>query len=129
VKTTIPDVESRRLAVAKQIAREYNVTTILKGPFTVVASPSGETRINPTGSRALGTAGTGDVLSGVVGGLLAQRLNPFDAASAGVYIHGLAGERAARRLGPDGLMAGDLLPELPRILKRLRRQVAEKSLE
>jgi len=122
LKTTIPDVESRRLAVAKQIAREYNVTAILKGPWTVVASPSGEVRINPTGNRALGTAGTGDVLSGILGGLLAQRLSPFDAAAVGVYVHGLAGERASKKLGLDGVLAGDLLPEIPRVLRRLRNE-------
>ncbi len=120
LKTTIPDVESRRLAVAKQIAREYNVTVVLKGPFTVIAVPSGEVWINPTGSRALGTAGTGDVLSGVIGGLLAQRRSPRDAAVAGVFLHGWAGERVERRLGPDGILAGDLLPELPRVLRRAR---------
>jgi NAD(P)H-hydrate epimerase len=120
LKTTISEVESRRSVVAEQIAREYNVTAVLKGPWTVIAHPQRGLRINPTGSRALGTAGTGDVLSGVIGGLLAQRLQPWDAASAGVYLHGLAGERAAKRYGPDGLMAGDLLPELPRVLRKLR---------
>ena len=57
---------------------------------------------------------------GIIGGLMAQRLSPFDAATAGVYLHGLAGERAGRRFGLDGLMAGDLLPILPRLLRRMR---------
>lgn len=120
LKTTINDVEQNRVKVAKQIAEGYNVTVVLKGRFTVIASPEGKVRINPTGSRGLATGGTGDVLSGIIGGLLAQRLSPFEAATAGVYLHGLAGERASRKLGPDGLLAGDLLPLLPRLLRKLK---------
>jgi ADP-dependent NAD(P)H-hydrate dehydratase / NAD(P)H-hydrate epimerase len=120
LKTTITEVEQNRVKVAKQIAEGYNVTAVLKGRFTVIANPQGEVRINPTGNRGLATAGTGDVLSGIVGGLLAQRLSPFDAATAGVYLHGLAGEKASRKLGPDGLLAGDLLPLLPRLLRWTR---------
>jgi NAD(P)H-hydrate epimerase len=121
LKTSISDVESRRTAVAEQIAREYNVVTVLKGPWTVIAHPQKGVRLNPTGTRALGTAGTGDVLAGMIGGLLAQRLQPWDAATAGVFLHGLAGQRAEKRFGPDGLMAGDILPEIPRVLRRVRR--------
>ena len=120
LKTTISEVEQNRVKVAKQIAEGYNVVVVLKGRFTVIANPQGQVRLNPTGNRGLATAGTGDVLSGIVGGLLAQRLTPFEAATAGVYLHGLAGERASRRFGLDGLLAGDLLPILPRLLRRLR---------
>jgi NAD(P)H-hydrate epimerase len=125
LKTTINDVEQNRVKVAKQIAEGYNVTVVLKGRFTVIANPQGEIRINPTGNRALATAGTGDVLSGIIGGLIAQRLSTFEAATAGCYLHGLAGERASRRLGPDGLLAGDLLPILPRLLRRLKENQRE----
>jgi hydroxyethylthiazole kinase-like uncharacterized protein yjeF len=125
LKTTINEVEQNRVKVAKHIAEGYNVTVVLKGRFTVIANPQGDVRINPTGSRGLATGGTGDVLSGIIGGLLAQRLSPFDAATTGVYIHGLAGERASRRLGPDGLLAGDLLPLLPRLLRKLRESQQE----
>jgi NAD(P)H-hydrate epimerase len=121
LKTSISDVESRRTAVAEQIAKEYNVTAVLKGPWTVIAQPQKGVRLNPTGTRALGTAGTGDVLAGMIGGLLAQRLQPWDAATTGVFLHGLAGQRAEKRLGPDGLLAGDILPEIPRVLRRVRR--------
>ena len=114
------EVDRNRLKIAKQIAREYNGVAVLKGPHTVIARASGAIRINPSGSRALATGGTGDVLSGILGGLLAQGLAPFDAAAAGVYLHGLAGERAAEMLGPDGLLAGDLLPILPQLLKQIR---------
>jgi len=125
LKTTINEVEQNRVKVAKHIAEGYNVVSVLKGRYTVIASPKGEVRINPTGNRGLATGGTGDVLAGMIGGLLAQRLSPFEAATAGVYIHGLAGERASRRLGLDGLLAGDLLPILPRLLRKLRESQQE----
>ncbi len=125
MKTTIAEVEQNRLKVARQIAAEYNAVAVLKGRHTVIASPQGDARVNPTGNRGLATGGTGDILSGILGGLLAQGLSAFDAASTGVYLHGLAGEKASRRLGPDGLLATDLLPILPRLL----RQVREKNLE
>lgn len=125
LKTHIGEVELNRVAIAKQIAESYNVVVVLKGRYTVIASPKGEVRINPTGNRGLATGGTGDVLAGIIGGLLAQRLAPFDAASTGAYLHGLAGERASRRLGPDGLLAGDLLPILPRLLRQVRETTQE----
>jgi hydroxyethylthiazole kinase-like uncharacterized protein yjeF len=120
LKTTITAVEQNRLKVAKQLAQDYNVVVVLKGRFTVIANPQGEVRVNPTGSRGLATGGTGDVLSGIIGGLLAQRLPAFEAATTGVYLHGLAGEEASRKLGPDGLLASDLLPLLPSLLRQAR---------
>jgi NAD(P)H-hydrate epimerase len=74
----------------------------------VVAAPDGAVSIVPTGNPGLATGGTGDVLCGLIGGLLAQGLAPYDAARAGAYIHGLAGDLAARRFGERGLLAGDL---------------------
>lgn len=120
LKSTIAAVEQNRLKVAKQLAQDYNVHVVLKGRFTVIASPQGDVRVNPTGSRALATGGTGDVLSGMIGGLLAQRLPAFEAATAAVYLHGLAGEMVGQDLGPDGALAGDLLPILPRLLRKVR---------
>lgn len=120
LKTAVSGVESSRSAVAEQIAREYNVTTVLKGPWTLVADRNKGLRVNTTGSRALATGGTGDVLSGMIGSLLAQRVAPWEAASAAVFLHGLAGTRAEKRFGPDGVLAGDLLEDLPRILRTAR---------
>ena len=120
LKTTITVVEQNRLKVAKQLAQDYNMVVVLKGRFTVIANPQGEVRVNPTGNRGLATGGTGDVLSGIIGGLLAQRLPAFEAATTGVYLHGLAGEKASRKLGLDGLLAGDLLPLLPGLLRQAR---------
>jgi NAD(P)H-hydrate repair Nnr-like enzyme with NAD(P)H-hydrate dehydratase domain len=89
---------------------------LLKGSRTVVAAPSGAAAINVTGGPWLATAGTGDVLSGILGALVAQGLAPFEAAVAGAYIHG----RAADVVGHQGLIAGDLIEALPSVLTSLR---------
>jgi NAD(P)H-hydrate epimerase len=88
---------------------------LLKGPATVVAEPSGRTAINLTGGPWLATAGTGDVLSGIVGGLLAGGADAFDAATAGAWLHG----RTADEAGHTGLVAGDLIQALPATLRAL----------
>jgi len=102
-----------RLAVARDCAQAWGHVVVLKGACALVASPEGGLRVNWPPNPALATAGTGDVLSGVVGGLLAQGVEPFAAASAAVHLHSRAGLRVAERLGDAGLLAGDLLPELP----------------
>ena len=90
---------------------------LLKGPSTVVAAPGGRAVVNRTGGPALATAGTGDVLTGVIAGLVAQGVDPFDAAATGAYLHGRAAEAA--RPAPD-IVASDLVRALPRTLKALR---------
>ncbi|HEU5348430.1 MAG TPA: NAD(P)H-hydrate dehydratase, partial [Ktedonobacterales bacterium] len=102
-----------RIAVARQSARDWGHVVVLKGACTLIASPEGALRINGTPNPALASAGTGDVLAGTVAGLLAQGVVPFDAASTAVYLHALAGLRVSAHLGDAGLLAGDLLPELP----------------
>jgi NAD(P)H-hydrate epimerase len=92
-----------------------------KGSRTVIAAPDGAARINPTGSAFLATAGTGDVLTGTIGGLLARGLSAFDAAWAGAYVHGLAGILAGRALG-DGTLAGDVAELLPEALRTVEAQ-------
>jgi NAD(P)H-hydrate epimerase len=86
---------------------------VLKGAGTIVAAPDGRAVVNPTGGPNLATAGTGDVLSGVIGGLLAQGMEPFQAAVAGVYLHGKAGDLLFNRQGDAGTIASDLLPAIP----------------
>ena len=93
---------------------------MLKGANTVVAAPDGRARLSPFANPGLASGGTGDVLAGAIVGLLAQGLDTFEAASLGVYLHGLAGERVRRELGSAGMVAGDLLPALPRVIKELR---------
>ncbi len=109
-----------RLSVAAQAARDWNVILALKGACPLIASPQGALRVNWSPNPALATAGTGDVLSGVIGGLLAQGLAPWDAASLGVYLHGRAGARVRDRLGDAGAVAPDLIPELPLTIREMR---------
>jgi NAD(P)H-hydrate epimerase len=112
-------INADRLAAARAAAESLGAVIVLKGPGTVVAFPDGEAFINPTGTAALATGGTGDVLTGVIAALIAQGLASQDAAVAGVFLHGLAGEIAARG-GMVGLAAGDLLPALPAAIASLR---------
>ncbi len=106
-------VQGARLAIAQESAAAWGATVVLKGANTVVASPDGQTRVSAIAHSALATAGTGDVLAGALAGLLAQGLPPLDAATLAVYLHGAAGERAARSMGSAGATAGDVLRELP----------------
>ncbi len=114
------EIQGDRLEVARRFAGMWGKVLVLKGAFTVIASPEGEVRLSPFANPALASAGTGDVLSGAIAGLLAQGLSPFDAASLGVYLHGLAGELAREGLGEAGVVASDLLPLLPRGIKKLK---------
>lgn len=117
---SVPDIQADRLAIARRCAATWNVTVVLKGANTVVAAPDGRARLSPFANPGLASGGTGDVLAGAITGLLAQGIEPFDAASLGVYLHGLAAEHVRRDLGPAGMLAGDLLPALPRVMKELR---------
>ena len=117
---SVADVESDRLAVARHAAQMWKHVVVLKGAHTIVAHPDGTLAISPFANAGMASAGTGDVLAGAITGLLAQGLDPFDAAIAGVYVHGLAGERVRDELGDAGMLAGDLLPALPRAIKVLK---------
>jgi NAD(P)H-hydrate epimerase len=109
--------EVDRFSIASESAREWGHVVVLKGAATLIASPDGALRLNWPGNPALATAGTGDVLAGTIGGLLAQGMAPFEAASGGVYLHSRAGLLVSARLGDAGLLASDLLPELPVALR------------
>jgi NAD(P)H-hydrate epimerase len=93
---------------------------VLKGHRSLVATPAGELYVNPTGNPGMATGGSGDVLTGMIAALLAQGLEGRDAACCGVYLHGLAGDRAARRRGEVALVAGDLVDELPGAIGQLQ---------
>jgi len=116
---TTSDVQSDRINVAVNFAKEYGVTLVLKGVPTVVAYPNGEAYLNTTGNPGMASGGTGDVLTGTIAGFLAQGLNEKDSAILGVYIHGLAGDLASIDRGECGLIAGDLIDFLPRAIKKL----------
>jgi NAD(P)H-hydrate epimerase len=115
----VEEIQSNRLEIARKYAADWGVTVVLKGNQTVVAGPSGEVFININGNPGMATAGSGDVLSGIILGLMAQGLKPQSAAVAGVYVHGCAGDRAAAITGQRALVAGDLLHHLPYILHEL----------
>lgn len=110
---TTDEVQSDRESIAGRFARAHRCVVVLKGRRTVVAGPDGELFVNPTGNSGMATGGTGDVLTGILGGLLAQGLEPADAAQLGVYLHGLAGDLAAADLTERGMIAGDLLDRIP----------------
>jgi ADP-dependent NAD(P)H-hydrate dehydratase / NAD(P)H-hydrate epimerase len=108
------DIEARRLYYARAAVAELGVTVLLKGSTTVVCSPLGLTRVNPTGTPWLASAGTGDVLSGMTGALLAGGLSAFDAASCAAYLHGSAARYAAGRTGHDApIVASDVIDAIP----------------
>jgi len=117
---TVPEIQGDRIESARRLAGETGTFVALKGAGTVVASPGGEVTLNPTGNPGMATGGTGDVLAGVAGGLAAQGLGPEAALRSAVYLHGLAGDLAARERGEAGLIAGDVADALPAALRRLR---------
>ena len=127
--TSTEEIQAQRLKVAQEAAKRWGVAVALKGAHTVVTAPDGrarlpdgQARISPFANPGLASAGTGDVLAGAIAGFMAQGLDPFDAASLATFVHGLAGERLRRELGSAGMVAGDLLLELPRAIKELRRE-------
>jgi NAD(P)H-hydrate epimerase len=117
---SVTEIQADRAGTAKRAASEWGKTVILKGAYTVVAAPDGRCRISPMANPGLASAGTGDVLAGAIAGLVAQGLNLFDAAALGVWLHTQAGETVKAELGDAGMLASDLLPVLPKVIKGLR---------
>jgi hydroxyethylthiazole kinase-like uncharacterized protein yjeF len=117
----VSQVQSWRLDIVRKMAAEWQKVVILKGAYTIVAASDGRARISESANPGLASAGTGDVLSGVIAGLLAQGLPPFDAAACGVFLHAQAGEMVKLELGDAGMLASDLLPVLPRVITRIKR--------
>lgn len=120
VENTTGEVQAERRRHALELAARTGAVVVLKGSGTMIADPEGRLAVNPTGGPILGTAGTGDVLAGLVGSLLAQGVEAFDAARLAVYLHGSAGDRLASRLGDAGLLASELADELPLAREELR---------
>ncbi|MFQ5924540.1 MAG: NAD(P)H-hydrate dehydratase, partial [Dehalococcoidia bacterium] len=114
------EIQSDRLRVTREAAALWQKTVVLKGAHTLVASPDGEAKISAMANPGLASAGTGDVLSGAIAGLIAQGLSCFAAAACGVYLHGAAGEIVRESLGDAGMIASDLLPALPRAIKKIK---------
>jgi NAD(P)H-hydrate epimerase len=107
------DVQKDRIGITSDFAIKYKVIVVLKGAGTVIATPDGRVFVNSTGNPGMATGGTGDVLTGMIGGLLAQGYTASQAACLGVYLHGLAGDLAAKEKGEEGMIAGDLIEKIP----------------
>lgn len=108
-----------RLQKARSFAAEYGVYVVLKGAYTAICSPEEKVRFNPTGNPGMATAGSGDVLTGVLLGLLSQQYTPEEAAVLGVYLHGLAGDLASAQRSPESLVAGDITELLGKAFRQL----------
>lgn len=117
--STAADVQRGRMESARRAAAATGAVVVLKGQRTLVADASGRVAVNPTGNPGMATGGTGDVLAGIVGALLARGADAWTAATAAVYAHGAAGDEAAQRLGEESLTAGELIAALPAALRSL----------
>jgi ADP-dependent NAD(P)H-hydrate dehydratase / NAD(P)H-hydrate epimerase len=127
---TIAEVQSDRINVARNFSREHDLILVLKGHRTLVAQPSGEVWVNTTGNPGMATGGTGDILTGMVAGMMAQ--NPgriFEAVIAAVHLHGLAGDVACESTGEQSLVATDLIKAMPEAFRRVRQAARKKSVE
>lgn len=114
----ITEIRDRLVQTAQEFAMEHQITVVLKDARTITAQPDGQSYINVSGNHGMATAGAGDVLSGVVGALLAQKLDMYLAAALGVFIHGLAGDAAAERVGHCAMMASDIVDGLMDVLRK-----------
>ncbi len=119
--TSTDEIQADRIGSARKATRELEAWVVLKGARTVIAAPGGEVFINPTGNRGMAQGGMGDVLTGIIGGLLAQGLSLSDASCLGVYLHGMAGDRIAGRQGPVGILASELADEIPFCIKEIEK--------
>ncbi|WP_224998133.1 NAD(P)H-hydrate dehydratase [Cesiribacter sp. SM1] len=108
-----------RLEKQKEFSRKHGVVLVLKGPHTSIAAPDGRVYFNSTGNPGLATGGTGDVLTGILAGMLGQGYEPFDAAVLGVFLHGLAADLAARDMGEEAIIASDLITFLPKAYQKI----------
>ena len=117
--TSSQEVQQNRVQMSRELAEKYGVILVLKGARSLVANPQGEVFINPTGNPGMASGGTGDILTGMIGGFLAQGFPALEAAKLGVFLHGLAGDFVSHRKGPRGIAATDLAEEAPRVLSAL----------
>ena len=118
IRQSAQDIQRDRERTAKEFATHYRAVVVLKGYRTVVANVDGELYVNDTGNPGMASGGCGDVLTGIIAGLLGQHLSLFDAARLGVYLHGLAGDLAAAERGQVGLIASDLLDRIPLAIRQ-----------
>jgi len=118
-KISTGEVQGRRIAIAREFAREYGLYLVLKGARTLISNPDGRIFINPTGNPGMATAGMGDVLTGMIGGFIAQDMPIIDALKLAVFLHGYCGDRAKEQYGERALLATDVMAKIPEVLKSL----------
>ena len=123
IRLSVDEVQGDRERIAVEFGKKYRVVLVLKGHATVVASYDGTVYINDTGNPGMASGGCGDVLTGMIAGLLGQRLSLFDAARLGVYLHGLAGDMSAKERGEIGLLASDLADRIPLAIRQYQQAV------
>lgn len=124
IGTNIKEIQKNRIKYAIKVSKEFKVIVVLKGHNTVVAY-NDLLYVNNTGNPGMATAGSGDVLTGIISSFIAQGINEFDACRLGVYLHGLSGDYMKELYGEYGLLASDILEGLPKILKKIRRSINE----
>ncbi len=123
---SIAEIQANRLEVARNFAREHELIVVLKGHRTLIAAPDGTVWVNPTGNPGMATGGTGDILTGMVAGLIAQHpQHALEATALAVYLHGLAGDLASESVGENSLVATDLVRFLPQAFAQTRNQKSE----
>ena len=116
----VSEIEADRVNISQKFARDHRLVLVLKGVPSIIARYDGQVWINSTGNAGMATAGIGDVLTGVIAGLIAQGIDSFEAAVLGVYVHGFAGDLVSESVGQHGMVAGDLLEYLPIAMEQLR---------
>ena len=121
---TAEEIATNRVAAVRELARSTNAAVLLKGSRTVIATPDGPARVNPTGTSSLATAGSGDVLTGMTAGLTARGLDPFQAATVAAYLHGVAGSIAGASKG-EGTVARDVVAAVPLAVRRAQAGASE----
>jgi NAD(P)H-hydrate epimerase len=115
----VADIQKARVSSAEGLAKKTGAIVCLKGAGTVVATPEGAVFVNPTGNAGLSSAGTGDVLTGMIAGMLSQGYSPVEATTSSVYVHGTTADWIKKRRGESGIIATDLLAEIPGVLNQL----------
>ena len=121
LKITTKEVQRNRLQISREFAKKHGITLVLKGSGTVVAAHYGKISMNPTGNAGMAKGGSGDVLAGMIGGILAQGEAPFEAARTAVYLHGMAGDKCADKLSQISMLPTDMIEELPRLFLKFEK--------
>jgi len=120
LSTSVSKVQADRIGAVKTAAEKFSCTAVLKGARTLIATLDGKVMINPTGNAGMATGGSGDVLSGMLGAFLARGMKPHEAAAAGVYLHGLAGDLSAKQQGQICMVAKDIIDNLPKAVNKMK---------